>query len=119
MQEFENFLSLPAPLKARLERQLQSGEQLAWAGQPNEREYQQHQGKVQILGIVWLAFTFIIAIAGFSGRMSGTGIIPPPYGFYFIVALFLVISLYLISIAFWSRFFARRTLFVITNKRVI
>ena len=119
MKEFDNYVSLPEALKARLKKWLQKDEQVVWAAQPNEHDYQKHQGKVRALGIVWLTFISLICVIAFPGRMNVTGIIPPPYGFYFLFGLFFVIGLYLVTISFWSRFFANRTLYIITNKRVV
>jgi hypothetical protein len=119
MQEFSSIVSIPAPIQRRLQGKLHDDERVLWAAQPSAAEYQDNQRLIQIFGIVWLGISVLILILLFPKRMSFSGVLPPLLGYYAMWAIFLTIGLYLVTIPFWSGFFVARTLYLITDRRVI
>lgn len=119
MKEFASLSSLPKPLQARVSRTLVATEWVVWAGQPEPDEYQDVKGKVQLFGVAFLFIALILAITLFPKRMSTTGIIPPPFGYFVFVGFFLLPAIYFSTITIWSKIFSVRTLYLVTNKRVL
>ena len=119
---------LPTDAQRRIDGELSPGETLLWAGQPSPSRMAR-QGIVPMLfGILWTAFAlFWTAAAGGVGllaggaiRSSGSGAFAAPFLLFPLFGLlFVVIGFGLLLSPLWLYLGAQRTVYAITNQRVI
>ena len=109
--------SLPPRLRGLVEYELADGEELIWAAQPDPRRFALKSLPIVLFGIPWTAF-ILFWIAGASGFKipdfsEGSDFFP------LFAIPFLLIGLGMLSAPFWMMRKARRTAYVITERRAI
>jgi hypothetical protein len=119
---------LPTDVNARVHAELQPGERLVWAGQPNPRAYARGAWVVSIFGVVFTAFAglWILTAGGFAwfARDHAFGDdAPGPAKLFACFPLFgllpLLAGIALLLAPVWMRRAARRDVYAITDRRVI
>lgn len=116
--------SLPFDLQRRLDDELDSGERLLWAGQPDPGRMARQGGCLVAFGIPWTLFAVFWTVmasgiggavsGGFSGRSVGPGALFGLFGLPFIV-----IGIGLLTAPLWMARKAQRTVYAVTDKRAI
>jgi hypothetical protein len=119
--------NLPFELAARVESELQAGENLVWVGQPRPDLYAKGAGCLVVFGIfftgfsvIWLLLTFGIGFLFFEfggGGLEFTGI--PLFVLGLLGLPLLVIGIGLMTSPIWRRQQARRICYVLTDRRAI
>ena len=119
---------LPTDAQRRIDGELSPGETLMWAGQPSPARMARQGIVPMLLGIPWTAFAlFWTAAAGGIGllaggaiRSSGGGAFAAPFLLFPLFGLiFVVIGFGLLLSPLWLYLGAQRTLYAVTDKRVI
>ena len=110
-------VSLPREVATMVGSELQPGERITWAGQPIPRFFARRSIGAVLFGIPWTAFA-IFWIAGASGFKwpdfsHGAGLFPL-FG-----VPFVLIGFGMLSTPYWMRRKARRTAYVITDRRAL
>jgi hypothetical protein len=112
---FDN--NLPRELASFVDLELEPGEQIAWAAQPIPGRFARRSIGLVLFGIPWTSFA-IFWMAGASGFK-----IPDfshGFGFFPLFGVpFVLIGFGLLSSPYWMRRKARRTAYVITDKRAL
>jgi hypothetical protein len=115
---------LPTEVQQTVERELEPGERVAWAGQPDPRRYARGSWGIALFGIPWTAFAvFWVAMA--SGILWGNGNAGngPPLvfriGFPLFGVPFVLVGLGMLSAPYWARRSAAGTVYAVTDKRAI
>ncbi len=110
--------SLPRNLRSQVELELQSGECIVWLDQPIPGRLARSSLGILIFGIPWTAFAiFWVTMAAKGVSKSNGGAIVwlfPLFG-----VPFILIGLGMLSSPYWVRRGARRTAYVITDRRAI
>lgn len=116
--------SLPFDLQKRLDNELDTGEPLLWAGQPNSRRMAGQTVGLVFFGIPWTAFAIFwtltasgiggLATGGVSGRSFGPGATFGLFGLPFIA-----IGIGLLTAPLWMARKAQRTVYAVTDKRAV
>jgi hypothetical protein len=122
---------LPADVRMTIENELAAGEKAYWIGQPNPRAYARGAIGMVIFGIPWTGFALFwtfMASGGFWGLFGDKkwepGSESGPFK-YFNVCFglfgvpFILIGLFLLSSPIWMRRKARKTVYAVTDKRVV
>jgi hypothetical protein len=114
---------LPPDVNARVHSELQPGEHLVWAGQPNPRAYARGAWVISIFGVVFAAFAaFWILMAGGFALLAGSATAGAGAGFACFPLLgvpFLLIGVAMLLAPLWMRRAARRAVYAITDRRAI
>jgi hypothetical protein len=118
------FDSVPRELVARLTRDLQ-GERILWAGQPSPRAAFWAGAPIWLFAIPWLAFSLgweAIALAAYFGTdldktPGGAGLMAAIFPLFGIP--FVLIGIGLVGKPFWNAWRARRSVHVLTDKRLV
>ena len=115
---------LPPDVRQRVEDELEPGERVVWAEQPDPKRYARGSWGIVLFGIPWTAFSvFWIAMA--SGMMwmgvnagggppAVIGVCFPLFG-----VPFVLIGLGMLSAPYWARRYAAGTVYAITDRRAI
>lgn len=110
--------SLPPEQRALIESELQPGETITWAGQPKPRAFTLQTIPIFVFAIPWTAFAvfWIVMASGATTKhpVKGPGIFFPLFGLPFVL-----VGLGMLSAPLWMRRLARRTVYLITNRRAI
>ena len=117
---------LPPDVHRRVQDELQPGERLVWAEQPNPRAYARGAWAISVFGVVFTGFAVLwISVAGgmlWFGHRSPLD----EGGFMSLLAClplwgvpFLVIGLGMICAPIWMRRAAGRTVYALTDRRAI
>jgi hypothetical protein len=109
---------LPDPLRALVESELQSGERVTWVGQPIPGRAMLGALPIVLFAIPWTAFS-VFWIAGAAAgtahsRDPGVFRMFPLFGLPFVL-----VGLGLLASPLWVRLTAKRTAYVITDRRAI
>jgi hypothetical protein len=121
MSSFDDFL--PAELSARVDGELAKGERVIWTGQPIAWRFVWPSLFIVLFGIPWTAFAiFWMAIAGgISGHVPEQA--PDFFSLFRFFPLFgipfVLIGLAMLSAPYWALRKARRTVYAITDRRVL
>ena len=109
-------VQLPHELRATVERELAAGERIRWCAQPNPRRLTLLTLPLVLFAIPWTAFSvfWMWGASGFGKAPKGLGIAFSLFGIPFVL-----IGLGMLSAPFWARRKARRTAYVITDRRAI
>jgi hypothetical protein len=110
---------MPLELRQLIRAEMQPGEALRWVGQPRSRTFLLATIPAVLFGIPWTAFSIFwtVAAAGFalpSFDRIGWSLIFPLWG-----VPFILIGFCMLSSPFWAMLAARRTAYVITDRRAI
>ena len=110
---------IPAELRERTERALESGEKILWIQMPVARAFDPRSKRLFLFGLLWLAFAFFWMINGSLetwrlGRIELFQFFFPMMG-----APFVLVGLWLLSSPFLALRKALRTVYVITDRRAI
>jgi hypothetical protein len=118
---------LPPDVNTRVQSELQPGERLVWAGQPNPRAYARGSWVISIFGVVFTAFAafWILMAGGFawfaggavSDHAGGSGAVFACFPLFGVP--FLLIGIALLFAPVWTRRAARRAVYAITDRRAI
>ena len=109
----------------RIDRELESGEELIWAGRHNGRGIVLKSMPVVLFGIPWTAFALFwtYMAAGGISNFSNSGSGGPPGIMKWVFPLwglpFILIGFAMLSTPFWGKRKARRTLYALTDRRCI
>jgi hypothetical protein len=111
--------AVPAEWVERARSELRRGERLTWLGQPRPAHYARQALPAVIFGALWTAFCLffmtLLILAPFS-NMQSTG--NPMIG-WFIIGVFLLIGLAILSSPYWQWRKAKRTCYALTDRRAI
>lgn len=108
---------LPERLRNLVEAELESGETISWVGQPSGGRFCLQSLPILLFAIPWTAFAlfWMIAAAGFRiPNFQQGGDFFPLFG-----VPFVLIGLTMLSTPYWSARRARRTVYVVTDRRAI
>lgn len=109
----------------RIDRELESGEELIWAGRHNDAGIVLKSMPVVLFGIPWTAFALFwtYMAAGGISDFSNSGSGGPPGIMEWVFPLwglpFILIEFAMLSTPFWGKRRARRTLYALTDRRCI
>jgi hypothetical protein len=108
--------ALPHETRFVVERELASGERILWLAKPNPRRFMLLALPILLFAIPWTAFSifWMWSASGFGKPGSGAGIAFTLFG-----VPFVLIGLGMFSIPFWLAGRARRTAYVVTDRRAI
>jgi len=109
--------SLPPRLRMLVENELQEGEKVVWLGQPIPRRFALGAIPIVLFGIPWTGFAlfWMAGAAGFKIPDFKHGFdLFPLFGIPFVL-----IGFGMLSAPFWMMRAARRTVYVITDRRAI
>lgn len=113
-----DFSRLPPELRSQVELELQSGERIVWMDQPIPGRLARGSIAIVLFGIPWTAFAIFwvgMAAKGVSSMQGGAiGWLFPLFG-----VPFILIGLGMLSSPYWIRRSARRSAYVITDRRAI
>ena len=115
-----SYHQIPFDLDRKLESELQSGERIEWKGMPVPRFFKLETLVTFLFAIPWTAFAifWMCGAAGFQIPDFSKGFTPfmlfPLFGLPFVA-----IGLGMLSTPVWAYLQDRKTLYAITNKRVI
>lgn len=109
--------NLPKEITALVNAELEAGEHVTWTGQPMASRFARRNIGMVLFGIPWTAF-ILFWIAGASGfkvpDFSHPVALAPLFGL-----PFLLIGFWMLSSPYWEFCRARRTAYVITNRRAL
>ncbi|MBT8486734.1 MAG: hypothetical protein HKO59_13235 [Phycisphaerales bacterium] len=109
--------TLPAALRAEVERELAGDEPIVWLGQPDARRATLRTWPIVAFAVPWTGFAvfWIAGAAGFKMPtfQGGAGLLPL-FG-----VPFVLIGLAMLTSPLWSRRSARRTVYAITDRRAV
>jgi hypothetical protein len=116
--------SLPPDVRQRVEDELDPGERVTWAEQPDPKRYARGSWAIVLFGIPWTAFAvFWMVMASGMLWMGGNAGDGPPAAFSVCFPLFgvpfVLIGLGMLSAPYWARRFAAGTVYAITDRRAI
>ena len=112
--------SLPRSLQTLVENELEDGESIDWIGQPIVGRYGIRALPIVLFAVPWTAFAlfWMAGAAGFKFPDFGNGIGPellfPLFGLPFVL-----MGVGMLSAPYWMMRSARRTVYVITDRRAI
>ena len=109
--------NLPRAVSSLVDAELEPGEQVIWAGQPVPARFARRNLGMVLFGIPWTAFA-LFWIAGASGfkipDFSSPTSLFPLFG-----VPFVLVGCWLLSSPYWQFRQARRTAYVITDRRAV
>lgn len=116
---YPDMSSLPPSLHALVEAELQPGERITWLGQPIPSRMARSTLPVVLFGIPWTAFALFWtagAAWGTSQMEGGPGLFSafPLFG-----VPFILVGLGMLSSPFWASRKARRSAYVLTDRRAL
>ena len=107
---------LPEPVRASVEAELAPGEGIRWVAQPIPARMARASLPMVLFAIPWTAF----ALFWMWGAAQGSSDAPGPFQFFPLFGLpFVLIGLGLFTSPFWLLRSARRTVYVVTDRRAI
>ena len=108
--------TLPADLDALVRREIAPGERVRYAEQPVASYGTVRAFGMWLFAVPWTAFSvfWTVMAAGAAGEMGGWGIVFPLWGLPFVC-----IGLAMLSAPWWTWRGARRTLYVVTDRRAV
>lgn len=114
-------VELPRGLAAALERAIEPDEQVLWLARPNVLGFMSRSFRDVLIGLSFVAFPVVLLFLSVATiRRGGTGEIAPPAWFMLLWGvLFAVIGASLLLSPFSAWWLARRTLYVVTDRRAI
>jgi hypothetical protein len=104
--------SVSSELQRMLQPDLETGEQLLWAGQPNPTRAALPYLPISLFALLWTG-----AVAYMSQTFSFSG--PPRFMFLAIFALFFLVGLALMAFPLFWYFRAKQGCYAVTNKRLL
>ncbi len=110
--------SIPWALREQIDRELEAGERLEWAGMPVPRFFTAHSIAGFLFAIPWTAF----AIFWTAGAAQATADSCGPRGFDFFPLFgvpFILVGVYLLLSPLWTYLKTRRTAYAITDRRAL
>ena len=108
---------LPESLRSMVEAELDLSEKIAWIGRPRGRRSMLKALPLVLFGIPWTAFV-LFWIAGAAG--FGLPDFNDPFDFFPLFGTpFLLVGIGLLTSPLWIAWNARRTVYVVTNRRAI
>jgi hypothetical protein len=117
-----NDQTLPQELRDQVDRELEPGEPLRWVEMPIPRLFTPASTGAFLFGIPWTAFA-LFWTGGAAFGVSKMGSNEGPWGLKWAFPLFglpfILIGLAMLSSPWWARRAARRTVYVITDRRAI
>ncbi len=108
----------PDPLQLAMQRELRSGERVLWTGRPLARVAWSGLA-VWIFAVPWTAFSVFWTVMAFAGAQAFEEAGPLGYAFPLFGTPFIVIGLGMLSVPFLPLFGASRTLFAVTDQRLV
>ena len=124
-----NLTLLDPEIRSRVQSELDSGERLLWAAQPDPRRLARASIGIVLFGIPWTAFAcfwVFMASGGLWGLFDNGMGIPSDNGFrYFAICFplfglpFVLVGLGMLSAPHWVKRKAKRTAYAVTDRRVI
>jgi hypothetical protein len=125
-----NLTLLHPEVRSRIQSELDSGERLLWAAQPEPKRFARGSIGLVLFGIPWTAFALFwifMASGGFWGLVDGGFDFPREQGVFQIVSIcfplfglpFVLIGFGMLSTPYWARRKAKRTAYAVTDRRVI
>jgi hypothetical protein len=125
-----NLTLLYPDVRSRIQSELDSGERLLWAAQPDPRRFARGSIGLVLFGIPWTAFAvfwIFMASGGLWGLFHGGMDFPRDKGAFQVISIcfplfglpFVLIGLALLSSPYWARKKAKRTAYAVTDRRVI
>lgn len=109
--------NLPNDVATRVRDELQSGERVTWAGQPMPGRFARRSIGMVLFAIPWTAFAVFWVAA--ASRFTAPDF-SHPFDFFPLFGVpFILIGLGMLTSPFWMRLKARRTVYVITDRRAI
>lgn len=116
---------LPPDARQRVDDELEPGERVVWAAQPDPKRYARSSWAVVLFGIPWTAFA-LFWMAGASGLLwggFGNGGNGPGVAFSLCFPLFgvpfVLIGLGMLTAPYWARRSAAGTVYAVTDRRAI
>ncbi|MGD0261899.1 MAG: hypothetical protein ABSD29_19190 [Verrucomicrobiota bacterium] len=119
--EYQNKYNLPPELVTLVDRELESGEHVEWAAQPIPGRLARSAIPTVLFGIPWTAFAIFWTAMAAAGlwRKKSEG----EFGWFRLFPLwgvpFILIGFGMLSSPFWARRQAKRTAYVLTDRRAI
>jgi hypothetical protein len=109
---------LPPDLQAMIVGEIDPGERVVWSGQPIASRLARKSIPIVLFGIPWTAFAiFWVAMASLgAGKANAPG---PFFLFPLFGVPFILIGVGMLTSPFWMRRSARRTAYVLTDRRAI
>jgi hypothetical protein len=125
-----NLTLLPPDVRSRIQSELDSGERLLWAGQPDPKRYARLSLGIVLFGLPWTAFALFwifMASGGFWGLFDGGMDFPRDSGPFQLISIcfplfglpFVLIGLGMLTAPHWAKRKALRTAYAVTDRRVI
>jgi hypothetical protein len=111
--------SFTDPLEMALQRELRRGERVLWRGRPLARVAWRALA-IWLFAVPWTAFSLFWTAMAFAGAQAlddGVGVLG--YAFPLFGTPFIVVGLGMLSVPFVPLFTARRTLFAVTDQRLL
>ena len=110
--------AIPRHLRDMVDREMDQGERLVWAGQPNARRFVLRALPIMLFAIPWTAFA-IFWMWGASG-FGEPSELPRGFSLFPLFGLpFVLIGLAMLSSPLWAIRKARRTVYAVTDRRAI
>lgn len=115
---------IPYEIQKMIDSELSSGERVTWSGQPLPARLARRAIPVVLFGIPWTAFAIFWTVSASRmtnhGKTEAGGIFSFFHVFFPLFGLpFVLIGLGLLSSPYWAWRMAKRTAYVLTNKRAI
>lgn len=111
--------SIPEPLQRLVDRELERNERVEWIGQPRATFFTPGATAMFLFGIPWTSFAIfwtVMAAWGTSQLEEGAG----PFNAFPLFGLpFILIGCGMLSAPIWARIGAKKTAYVITDRRAI
>jgi len=115
-----NNLQIPKEVRQKIDRELQPGESIRWVDQPVAQMFTSASLPILFFAIPWTSFAifWMWGALGFKVPDLSRGI-QPEHLFALFGVPFVLIGLGMLSSPFWAWKAARKTVYLITNKRAI
>ena len=125
-----NLTTLPPDVRSRIQSELDSGERLLWAAQPDPKRFARGSIFIVLFGIPWTAFALFwifMASGGLWGLFDGGMDFPRDQMPFQLISLcfplfglpFVLIGLGMLTAPHWAKRKALRTAYAVTDRRVI
>jgi hypothetical protein len=109
---------LPSELRPTVESEIQSGERVLWMEQPIPGRLARGMWPIVVFGIPWTAFALFWTGSAFW--MTSGDKFPGPFNAFPLFGLpFILIGLGMLSSPYWARRSARRSVYILTDRRAI
>lgn len=110
--------AIPWALQAKIDRELETGERVEWAGMPVPRFFTGHSIAAFLFAIPWTSFALFWTVGAAEATADSCG----PRGFEFFPLFgipFILVGVFLLLSPLWTYQKARRTAYVITDRRAL